>query len=352
MPDVPMEAKFQEWPRDMGPQHPDKIVELYKQGFIGAYNDPAGKEVLMQTIKDRGGHTDGESAAYAYGLPELGKGKLCLTFLAILALFPFALPGPAQECGDCVSHDTKNAALTTMCCDIVGGMPDEKTGRIEGAPIVSDLGHRNGVLSTEADYWWRGFGGDGWSCPVAANVVMKNGIWLRRDYTSECGVDLTTYSGHNAHAYGSRQPPAAFAEIGRQHVVYTATDVKGKDQLRDFIYAGYGISTCGGEGFSSTRDANGVSGRSGNWSHAMAIMGFDDRKCIWDLYKEPLCLVQNSWNRFNSGPRTIFGTTIQIPEGSFWTPWSNVRNREFIAFGGVNGFAPRKIHQYSSGILG
>ena len=64
-----------------------------------------------------------------------------------------------------------------------------------------------------------------------------------------------------------------------------------------------------GYGFSSRRDSNGIAKRSGGWSHAMAWIACDDTH---ERYKETLFLVQNSWGKWNSGPK-VHGQ----PDGSF-----------------------------------
>jgi hypothetical protein len=133
-------------------------------------------------------------ACSQYGLEDSGKGKLSLTFMPVLELYPDSLPGGAQGRGDCVSWSTRNAALLTMCNDITSGKPDEVSGRLEGAPEISDTARLNGVLSTEAIYNWRRHGGDGWDRPSAIDVLIKeSGMWLRKKY-DEINVDFTAYS--------------------------------------------------------------------------------------------------------------------------------------------------------------
>src|SRR5690606_21602174 len=122
-------------------------------------------------------------------------------------VFPGCWPASAQDRGDCVSHDTRNACLTTLACEIVAGKPDEVTGRVEGKPDVPPEGIRDGVLSTEYNYWWRGYNGDGWSCEAAADMLIKHGILLRKPYP-ELGLDMTSYSGALAGKYGRTSPPA------------------------------------------------------------------------------------------------------------------------------------------------
>lgn len=324
------------------------VVAAYNRGLAGAICDPVATAQLQADVAAAGGAPNGAMACSAYGLEDSGKGKLSLPFLEILKLYPDSLPGGAQGRGDCVSWSTRNAGLLTMCTDITSGRPDEVTGRLEGAPEVSETARLNGVLSTEAIYNWRRHGGDGWSCGAAARVVLKDsGLWLRKRY-DDINVDLTTYSARNAGIYGASTPPDSWRKIGADHLIRTATVLDTYEELRDMLANGYGVSSCGSEGFSNVRDANGVSNRSGSWAHAMAYIAVDDRPEIIALYKEPLVLVQNSWGDWNDGGRRIYGTDIDIPIGAFWTRWSNLKNREMIAFSGVSGWPPRKLKSYGA----
>lgn len=324
------------------------VAKAYEQGFVGAYSNPEAAEALRDQIKAAGGIPDGAMACSAYKLEETGKGKLSLPFLEILKLYPDCLPGGAQGRGDCVSWSTRNACLGTMCCDITSGVPDPNSKRLEGAPEVSETARRNGVLSTEAIYNWRRHGGDGWSCAEAAQVVLnESGLWLRKKY-DEINVDFTQYSAKNAGIYGSRTPPESWLAVGKDHLVQTITEVDNYEALRDLLANGYCVSSCGGEGFSNQRDENGVSKRQGSWAHALAYLAVDDRADTIALYGEPLILVQNSWGDWNDGSRRIRGTNIDIPVGSFWARWSDIKNRYMIAISGVNGWPPKKLKSYGA----
>jgi hypothetical protein len=324
------------------------VVAAYEKGFVGAYGDPEAAEALRDQIKAAGGIPDGAMACSAYALEETGKGKLSLPVLEILKLYPDCLPGGAQGRGDCVSWSSRNAALGTMCCEITSGLPDVNSGRLEGAPEVSDTARLNGVLSTEAIYNWRRHGGDGWSCASAAQVMLNDsGLWLRKKY-DEIDVDFTQYSARNAGIYGSRTPPDSWREVGKLHLVQTITEIEEFEALRDLLANGYCVSSCGSEGFSSERDLNGVSKRRGSWAHALAYLGVDDRDEIKKLYGEPLVLIQNSWGAWNDGSRRIFGTAVDIPVGAFWAKWSDIKNRYMVAISGVNGWPPKKLRSYGA----
>lgn len=330
-------------------ESPFDIRKAYETGFIGAYSDPDAQARLKDTIRAQGGVPEGAMACSQFGLEETGKDKLVLPVMEVLKLYPDCLPGGAQGRGDCVSWNARNGGLITMCCDITSNTPDEVTGRIEGPPDVSDEARLNGVLSTEAIYNWRRHGGDGWNSSEAVEVMIKDsGLWLRKKY-GEIDVDFTRYSARNAGIYGSRTPPESWRKIGADHLVRTATELSSFEEVRDMLANGYGILTDGGESWSDQRDANGVSKRTRQgWAHAMALGAADDRPEIKQLYGEPLVLVLQSWGNWNEGPRTIFGTDLQIPVGAFWSKWSDFKRRYMVAVSGVNGWPRKKLTSYGA----
>ena len=225
------------------------------------------------------------------------------------------------------------------------------TGHVEEFPATPEAGRRDGVIASEGYYWYRGHGGDGWQCERAAKVACeKTGAWPRQSYP-EFDLDLTTYSGKTAGRWGSSEPPDNITKHGQKNLFRTAAIVESFDAVRDLLANGYGITSCGSEGFASTRDENGVSRRSGSWAHAMAYIGADDRDEIKAKYSEPLVLVLNSWNKWNGGPRRVLGTNLDIPEGSFWARWSDVKNRRCIAMSGFNGWPSKKLPDWTRGIF-
>jgi hypothetical protein len=170
-------------------------------------------------------------------------------------------------------------------------------------------------------------------------------MWIRKNY-SDLNIDLTKYSGSLAGKWGSRTPPEEIKKVGQEHLIRTSTELHSFEEIRDYLANGYGINSCGGEGFSNTRDENGVARRSGSWAHSMAYIGADDRKETKDKYGSPLVLVMNSWGKWNSGPRQILGTTENIPEGSFWAKWNDLKNRDQYAFSSAMGWPSQKLPDY------
>lgn len=327
---------------------PQEVVDHYQKGFAGARpSTPEQTAAFEAQVISSGGVLFGAIAGGMFA--ESWKGKLVTHFTHVVEMYPGCWPGPAQGRGDCVEHNSKNTRVYTHVCDIISGQPDQQTGKIEGPVEVSAEGVKNGLFATEPGYWFRGHGGDGWSCEAAATVAMRSaGCMIRKNYP-EIGVDLTRYSSSLAGKWGRTAPPESVRQHLNKNLVHTTTRLKSFEEVRDFLGNGYGVSSCGSEGFSSARDDNGVSARRGSWSHAMSYIGADDRPETHQKYGGPLVLVLNSWGRFNSGPRRVMGTDIDIPEGSFWARWKDISRRSMIAYSGVNGWPRRNLPDYSPG---
>lgn len=372
---------MQSWPAQAITLTPDECQRHYENGFVGAYEEPEEREKFEDEIFQSGGFVYGAEAAEASGFADSGAGKLSMPWVFTQLFFPHCWPGAGQERGDCVSHNEKNANMTSYGGELAAGKPDEVSGKYETAPEIGPEALKQGAFSTETIYWFRRHGGDGWSCDASARVAMREcGLLPRADYSSTLGVDLTRYSGRNAGRYGRTPPSGEVADALDDNLVRTATTIRSLEETRDFLNNLYGISSCGSEGFSNRRDENGVSGRRGRWAHAMAYIGCDDRDVIKRIYREMLVLVLNSWSVWNSGPRDVldsakyvpgivefvqkrFGKSkadaeqwllaldivnpetgnVMIPKGSFWAKWSDIRNRRAIAKSSVAGWEKRSI---------
>ena len=82
----------------------------------------------------------------------------------------------------------------------------------------------------------------------------------------------------------------------------------------------------------------------------MAYIGADDRPETHRKYGGPLLLVLNSWGaRWNSGPRGVMGTSLEIPQGSFWAKWSDLARRDAYAIAGLNGWPRKALPDYLGG---
>lgn len=341
MPNLP--RKFTAWPEQASALSLDDLIKAYEGGWQGAVRDPASEEALRHDFAQQTGYSSLGDLATSRGWADSGAGKLVLCHHIAESVWPGMFPGDRQTVGSCVSHGQAKSLSVTLACEIVANRPDPLTGKMEGKPDVPAEGIQSGVVHPSPIYWARGYNGHGWSCSTAARVVVNEvGIVLCKNY-QELGVDLTNVTNRTETLYGSRKPPEEWQKEFALHRVASAAELSSFEEVRDALYNGYGINTCGSEGFSSQRDENGVSRRSGSWAHSMAVTSVDDRKEIKSKYGEPLVLVQNSWEKWNGGPRRILGTNIDIPEGSFWARWSDVKRRYFVAFSNVAGWPPQKL---------
>ena len=293
---------------------PRKILNLYKDGFVGSVCDPDDVSKLMGELPMP---VFGAAAHHLYGD---GEGKISLPFKSLLKFDSGFGPAEKQTTGDCVSHSTRNAVDITRAVEIdIKGDKEEFVAR--GA--------------TEGIYQSRGHRGQGMSCSVAARYVhQKGGILLRKDYGK---IDLSKYDSDIGADHDI--PDSIYYNEAKKHQVKTISSVRTVEEARDALANGYSLSVCSGYGFSSRRDTNGIAKRSGGWSHAMAWTACDDSHKV---HRETLFLVQNSWGLWNSGPKRL-----DQPDGSFWIREKDARG--MLSGGGawvfsdVDGFPARKI---------
>ncbi len=337
MPDMP--KKFFDWPEEAHDLAPEKVIELYHNGMAGALRDPEADAALAESMQWK----NFGDAASAFGLEESGAGKLSTPYMSVLKFAPAAFPGPAQTTGDCVSRGTANACTILLGVEADLGLPDPDTGIVEGFPEVPNPAQ--GIVASEPIYGYRGHSGQGANCSRLADFVKTaGGILLRKPYP-DLGVDFTNYNSKTGAAWGGRGTPDKVCEEGKKHQVRAVTRITSIEQARDAIANGYGLNCCSGYGFSDTRDENGVSKRKGGWSHAMAWIGVDDTDWAHQTYGGMLFLVQNSWARWNSGPKKH-----NQPDGSFWIIARDaagmINSGGTYAFSNVNGFPGRELPNY------
>lgn len=319
----------------------------YAAGLVGCRRDPRADEEFADSILRAGGNPDGGMVAHEWEFAGKGAGKLTLLFPSVEEVFPGYLPGPTQLTGDCVARAASLCLAASMGIEIWSGKPDEVTGRIEGAPEMPAEGVRNNPIASESLWAWRGYDRDGWTCSAAAKVACEQGFLIRKPYP-ELKIDLTRYTESTIRLGGSRQPSREWLAESKQHIARTATVVTGREMVRDFLAAGYCVFNCSGLGFSSKRDEHGVSKQVGSWAHAQHWLGFDDREETVRLYGQPLVLWQNSWGEWNSGPRRIRGTNIDIPRGGYWALASTIDKCSCIALSSVAGWPRRKLPTYGA----
>jgi hypothetical protein len=104
----------------------------------------------------------------------------------------------------------------------------------------------------------------------------------------------------------------------------------------DGLVLGMGGGRCGGQGYGSNRNEDGLSERSGGWNHAISIGGFIRTKAIVERYSGVIFLYFHFWGGWNSGPNPY-----EIPNGSWFVRQKEVdaciRSGECALLGNVVG---------------
>lgn len=293
------------------PQTPQDLLDGYSNGLPGAVCNLEDTEALLQSLP---------MPLFGDSLHGSGKDKLALLHNYVLRFEPQFGSYERQVTGDCVAHSARNAVDVTRAFEILV-LKEAESFLLRSA--------------TEAIYGSRGNNGQGMTCSGAAKFINQTGgILLRKKYGN---VDLTTYKGDKG--WGRSGVPASLVAEAKKNQVKTVSLVRTVEEARDAIANGYAISVCSDQGFSEIRDKNGIANPKGSWMHAMAWVAVDDTK---ERLNETLFLVQNSWGKWNKGPKVH-----NQPEGSFWIRESVAarmlsQNGSWV-YSNVDGFPPRKV---------
>jgi hypothetical protein len=320
----------------------EELVNAYDNGFEGAIFDPDGAEEI-----ESGKYGNMHDTAQEFGFAGQGEGKLTLLYPEVwkaAGRSDFFHGEPNQGCGDCVSHSVKHTLMASMAVSANNG---------QGSwPVMPDSAYKYGAFHPSPTYWLRGKNSDGWSCSTAIKRAT-DGIGMVQciDWPSPLNMSLAAYSKSIAHKWGATSPPSDVKNQLGGHKVKASSRCKSWETVRDAISAGYALCTCGGEGFSKTRDSNGVSKRSGSWSHALTYIAADETEWAKKNYGGPLVLILNSWGpswNGNQGEKPQGNSSLpSIPKGSFWAKWSDVKNRDCYAVSDINSFPNRKLKDWS-----
>lgn len=326
----------------------EDCITAYEQGFEGCIYDPDGAEECE--AQEDGVFAD---AAQKYGIADTGKGKLSLLYPACWKASgrdDWFHGSKSQPTGDCVSRGQSHSAIMSLAAAVLNGSGSW--------PDIPEEAYRSGMPFHPSPTYWNKHGGiSGWSCAAAARESKtKIGLTLAIAYpeNSNLGDILTRYDTHTIGKYTRSGPPDDVIKTLNGHCTLTYSRIRSFEEVRDAIANGYGVNSCGGEGFSKTRDANGVSRRSGHWSHSMAYCAVDDTEWAHKNYGGPLVCVLNSWGTsWIHGPRAVQGGNEypEIPKGAFWAKWSDLSGRDCYAFSAVNGYPPQTLPDWNLGTL-
>lgn len=361
---------FKEWPDTAVALSTPEVIELYKSGFAGAYQDPEESDSLNNWIASSGGVVDGGELTERYGFAGDGAGKLSILFPAVVKCYGLeSLTKPGQQTGDCVSKMIRDLCLYTICLEALAGVPDELSGKVEAVPQVSDKARRNGVFVNEGVYLSRGHNDQGMSCSQGIrHVTTESGIVVRQKFEQ---ADLEAYNV-NFELRGRNGSPDWLNNVGRLHPLRDITRPKAKEASRDLFARGKAQGVCSGLGFSKKRDKWGHSEKSGSWSHAWHWAGYDDRPVTIQEYGEPQILAGQRWAIWNSGGRDIIDSAalvpesdrelwiklgmvnpdtgnILIPEGYWWFDASLASRCDIYAASGASGWETNTLPDYLGG---
>lgn len=331
-----------DWPEPAEFKSVDDCINAYESGYEGCFPDPEGAEAAM--AQEDGVFAD---AAHKYGIAGSGTNQLSLAFLA-----PWKVSGRddwfhgarSQPTGDCVGRGCSHSLICSLANAVLNG---------HGSwPEIPDAAYKTGMpISPVGTYWCKHGGVSGWSCGTSmARAKDTIGFVVGVHYDNPKIGDLMTgekYSTSTLSKYCRSGPPDDVVQTLNGHKIQTYSRIQSFEELCDSLANGYSCQSCGGQGFSKTRDEWGVSRRSGSWSHAMAIVATDSTDAAKKKYNTAgLVCFLNSWGTsWISGPRHVHGDSSlpEIPKGAFWAKWEDVKSRDYYSVSSIQGFKPQKL---------
>ena len=262
-------------------------------------------------------------------IKDSGKGKCVLLYDYIRQAAGGKFPARKQTVGDCVAQGAAYAVDAVKSVDIILNKEFEEW--------VAETATEDLYAGGRVQIGKGRIRGDGSIGAWQARYVNEYGALPRGKYGN---VDLTTYSGSKARSWGRSGAgvPKSLIPKAKQHPILTVSKVTTYEEVRDLISNGYAVTIASSQGFSSRRDGEGFAAPKGSWAHQMSILGVDDK------HKRPGVLVQNSWGKWNGGPKRH-----DQPDGSFWVDADEIERRilkkgDSWAFSGYEGFKPRKLN--------
>lgn len=244
---------------------------------------------------------------------------------AVIAVNGQHLVNIPQQIGDCVSHAYCHAGEYLICVEMKTGPPGNEFHRLF-RPYVYGI--------SRVQIGGRKIRGDGSCVAWAVRGGKEYGV-LRAD-----AEGVPSYSGALARQWGKEGPPRDLIEATKMYSVGISSPTRTANEVRDAICNGYPVPFgASGIGFDRVIEKYGrlVGVRSGSWSHAQCVIGYDGSG------EEPLFCIVNSWGPRAGGKSPIDGS----PPGSYWI---TARDMEYIARQGdafaisnFEGFKAREI---------
>lgn len=141
-------------------------------------------------------------------------------------------------------------------------------------------------------------GGDGSVGSWAAEWLLEWGVLLMQKYEQ---LDLSNYSESRCDEYGRRGVPDNIEPTAKQYPLKAMTRVDSGDQAWSMIGQLYPLVHCSNQGFTMTRDSNGISRPSGSWAHCAGWSG------RFTLKGNKYLRYDNSWDGNDSGSGYLGG---------------------------------------------
>ena len=311
-------------------------------GQFGYTPDPEGTRQFLATLGD-------EQFFSQAGAEAMQEAKGVDTFLyrqldaAHRARYGKPFVVGRQLIGDCVSWGAMHAvAVSEAVSWSLGKLPEPPTmpatealyggARVEARGKPGDGAQPYGGFSDGAT----GFG--------AAKFLREFGTVYRQKYPT---ADLTEYSGERAKQWGAYgcggQGDAGRLDAeAKKHPLRHVVAIRSWQELAAALESGYPVTLASSQGFTSTRNKDGICEASGTWMHQMCAIGIRHKK---NGAPDDLCLILNSWGPSYVGPKENKYPSDQ-PDGSFWARRSVVERmlEDAWAIGDTEGFKYRDIH--------
>ena len=309
---------------------------------FGYTPDPAGTKAFLATLGD-------EQFFSQAGAEAMDEANFVDTFLyrqlnaAHQARYGKPFVVGRQQIGDCTSW---GGAHGVAIADAVSW----SLGKLPEPPLLPATEPLYGGARVEA----RGKPGDG-AQPYGgfsdgatgygvAKFLREFGVVYRQPYPT---VDLTEYSGERARQYGAYgcggQGDAGRLDAeAKKHPLRHVVAVRSWQELSAALESGYPVTLASSQGFTSTRNKDGICEASGTWMHQMCAIGIRHRK---NGAPDDLVLILNSWGPSWVGPKENKYPSDQ-PDGSFWARRSVVETRmleDAWAIGDTDGFKYRDL---------
>lgn len=275
--------------------------------LMGWVRNDAGVDAIKATLPH---------PVFAQAAPHLmgdGTDKDIFLYLAwkdVLGSYPNYV---AQAIGDCTAVGTGHAIDLLQCIQIVIGKKAETYKETCTEALYGNGRRIAGMLRS-----W----GDGCYGSAVAKAATQYGVIPREE--------VGAYSGQRAKNWGNTGTPEEINQKSADHKIRTISQVTTWSELCAALANGYPVTVASMQGFTMTRDSNGVCQPQGSWAHLMFIAGV--------LNSSGHALICQSW-----GPNVPSGPlSHDQPNFTFWAPKATVQrmlaSQDSWAFSNFDGY--------------